>query len=179
MNSKPEAWRAVPGFEGVHEASTLGRVRSLERISMARGFPVRVGGKIVSQWLRKDGYTMVNLSLGGIRQKLALTHRVVAKTFLANPASRPHVNHVDGIRGNNAVSNLEWVTSLENARHAVDVLGHHRGERSSRAKLTEADVLAIRAARIGGAKYRELAAIYSVTLAAIENILHRRTWKHI
>ena len=65
------------------------------------------------------GYERVRLTVD--RKKYSLkVHREVAKAFIPNPENKPQVNHIDGNKSNNAVSNLEWVTNIENARHAVD-----------------------------------------------------------
>lgn len=64
--------------------------------------------------LNKDGYLVVTMN----HRKVPI-HRLVAKAFLKNPKNLPQVNHKDGNKTNNHVSNLEWVTPLENTRHAI------------------------------------------------------------
>ena len=67
--------------------------------------------------LHRQGYLMVGLSKDGIETKL-LIHRLVALTHLKNPNDYKYVNHKDGNKKNNHISNLEWVTSSENQKHA-------------------------------------------------------------
>lgn len=66
----------------------------------------------------EQGYSMVNLSVGNGVMKRRRVHRLVATAFIPNPDKKPYVNHKDGNRSNNNVSNLEWVTASENAIHA-------------------------------------------------------------
>lgn len=76
----------------------------------------------------RQGYHLLSTKLGG-RNGLALCvriHRMVAMQFIPNPDNKPEVNHIDGDKTNNCVSNLEWVTSAENTKHAIEVLGCRR-----------------------------------------------------
>lgn len=73
--------------------------------------------KILSQSTQQD-YKHVTLNIGGKAKRMKV-HRLVAQTFLENPENKPYVNHKDGNRSNNDVSNLEWVTPSENTKHAV------------------------------------------------------------
>lgn len=74
------------------------------------------------QRLDKDGYATICLS-SGVRRKLCKVHRLVATAFIPNPLIRPTVNHKNGIRNDNKVSNLEWATWAENNQHAYTKLG--------------------------------------------------------
>lgn len=102
-----ELFRNIEGYEGLYQVSNLGRVRS---------FKVYKGGKVLTLVQRK-GYITVTLCKNG-KSKIYSVHRLVAEAFIPNPDSMREVNHIDGNKLNNDVSNLEWCTHLENMRHA-------------------------------------------------------------
>jgi hypothetical protein len=70
---------------------------------------------------KSTGYYLVTLVDGAGVRKNRFIHRLLALTFIDNPLSKPQVNHVDGVKTNNKLSNLEWATSSENSQHAVDL----------------------------------------------------------
>ena len=70
--------------------------------------------KILTPSKMRNGYLLINLFTGDGRRKKELVHRLVALTFLANEDRLPEVNHIDGVRDNNVLTNLEWVTRKEN-----------------------------------------------------------------
>ena len=109
-----EEWRPVVGWEGWYSVSNLGRVR---RESMGRGsYPGRI---LKPRWNHLQRYPQVSLSRGN-KVTPHYIHRLVAMAFLgSSPAGKEQINHRDGDRTNNAVSNLEFVTSSENVRHAL------------------------------------------------------------
>lgn len=77
--------------------------------------------RILSPSKDKDGYLKFTLrTLNG--KTTAFQHRLIAKTFLPNPENKPDVNHIDGVKTNNDISNLEWVTKSENMIHSIEVL---------------------------------------------------------
>lgn len=171
-----EIWRPAVGFEEHYEVSDCGRVR---RIKRAKGAML---GRCLKPKPTYKGYLLVNLSINAKMHKKSIA-RMVAKAFLPNPENKPEVNHRDGIKANNSVSNLEWATSVENANHAVRTglrLGP-RGVLHASCKLTEAQVLEIREK----AKTRErgfgrlLAKEYGVVHQLIYAIVGRKIWKHI
>lgn len=113
-----ETWKPIPAFEGRYEVSDIGRVRSLPRqvdcrdkkgVWRTRGVPGRV---LKTGDCR--GYRIVNLSPEGT----VAVHLLVARAFL--PGAGQDVNHKDGVKHNNALANLEWMSKSENQRHAVD-----------------------------------------------------------
>jgi hypothetical protein len=76
-------------------------------------------GKIMAAHYHKDGYKKLRIPVDGV-SKHQFIHRLVAAAFIPNPDNKPQVNHIDGVRDNNHVSNLEWVTGQENTWH----IGH-------------------------------------------------------
>ena len=74
-------------------------------------------GRIVKHQISKNGYVRVELWADGVGKKYLL-HRLLAQTFIPNPSDKPQVNHIDGDKLNNSLSNLEWVTQSENQKHA-------------------------------------------------------------
>ena len=98
-----ERWEPIEGFH--YSASTDGRVRNDETDT------------IKAQTIRKDGYYKVDLYDNGQRSSKRIS-RLVAEAFIPNPDNKPQVNHIDGNKLNNDVSNLEWVDNSENMLHA-------------------------------------------------------------
>jgi hypothetical protein len=108
-------------------------------------------------------------------------HRLVATMFLPNPEGKPEVNHKDGNKLNNHVSNLEWVTSQENNAHAerTGLRRRARGERVYTAKLTNAQVLEILEKAGSGCTQRNIAAEYGVEHAMVGRIVRGDGWNHV
>lgn len=130
-----EIWKDIPGYEGLYQASNLGRIRSLDAIiyrSASRtrnGYYAKKRGKILHLCNGVQGYLVVNL---GQRHKNKRVHRLVALTFIPNPGNKPMINHIDGNVKNNNINNLEWCTNQENQIHAVKVLHRSQGEHQNK-----------------------------------------------
>lgn len=139
-SSSNQEWRDIPGFEGAYQASTLGEIRSLERIVEtidADGvhYTRTYKGKTLRQSVSGStkAYKKVTLSMHGITSR-ELVHRLVAMTYIEQLDPRAtEVNHKDGNGANNTVKNLEWVTPEENKEHAYQIgkLDYHRPVRKS------------------------------------------------
>lgn len=115
-----EVWKDIAGFEGRYQISRHGQVCSLGRKVNSRWGKYRtVKTRILATFITKEGYETVDIA----RQKKFLVHRLVAQAFIPNPENKPCVNHLDGDKTNNHVSNLEWCTYQENERHSFNVLG--------------------------------------------------------
>lgn len=118
--SKPgEVWKAVPGYEERYHVSNLGRVASILKYDINFGWKSK--WEIISPRLHDSYCHVVNLWRGN-KFKTFRVHRLVCMAFLINLENKKTVNHKDGNRLNNNLSNLEWATQAENNRHSYDVL---------------------------------------------------------
>lgn len=116
-----EIWKPVKTFEGYYEVSNLGNVRSCTRyINHSSGSSkVLHKGKILSKIIASTrGYYQVSLSKEGKTYKVYV-HRIVAEAFIEG--SGETVNHIDGNKLNNVVSNLEWLSYSDNNKHAFRI----------------------------------------------------------
>lgn len=97
---------------------------TLEKLAPYYNYEVNINGEIfkngksVKQYTDKYGYLRVNVTISGVT-KLKLAHRIIAEVFIPNSENKTQVNHVNGIKTDNRVENLEWVTLYENRAHAV------------------------------------------------------------
>lgn len=117
-----KTWKPVDRYEGLYEVSSAGEIRSVDRYinTNIRHVQSRMqAGRVITQSKKKTGYMTVDLSKDGI-VKTTLVHRIVANAFIPAEQGRRYVNHKDGNKSNNDVSNLEWVTSSENRIHAFE-----------------------------------------------------------
>jgi hypothetical protein len=109
-----EIWKEIKGFEALYEVSNLGNVKRL------KGYQAQKE-RHLSKINNKKDYLFVNLSKHGIK-KAYYIHRLVASAFLENKKNKEEVNHINGIRGDNRLDNLEWTTRSENHFHRYNVL---------------------------------------------------------
>ncbi len=144
------------------------------------GSPDFVAGyaEVKVQTHKKTGRVYFNCTWMG-HTKSILVNRIIAWAFLPNPDNLPQVNHIDGVKANNAVDNLEWASGSDNEKHAHRTgLKTGRGSANSNAKLTVSDVHKIRSLE-GGRDVQALADRFGVSRSTIINILNRRTWRHV
>jgi len=117
-----EDWRDIPGYEGSYQVSNLGRVKSLaKQIKNSGSYSglINKAERILSPNL-VGGYFQARLSIDGVENDFKV-HRLVAIVFIPNNDNKQQVNHIDGNRTNNIISNLEWIDNRENISH-----GHQR-----------------------------------------------------
>ena len=113
-----EIWKSHPDIPGI-QVSTLGRVRSLDKVVPCRGNGTRlVKGRVLKQRDTNNGYLQVHFKVDG-KDVHKYVHRLVAQAFILNPNNFPEVNHLDCNRKNNNVSNLEWCSNAYNNWYRV------------------------------------------------------------
>ena len=118
-NTDNEVWEDIEGYEGKYQISDKGRVRSLDRY-VRNKYGVRLAkGRMVAISYDTAGYPKVTLHKEG-KRKTKLVHRLVMENFTNEPFNET-VNHKDGVKTNNDITNLEWCTYQENTLHAYSV----------------------------------------------------------
>lgn len=172
-NHEQEIWKPCPDYKGIYEVSNKGQLRRMPDGRYVNGEPA-----IMYQYSH-NGYMYSRLSSGG-KKTPKLMHRLIARAFLGEPTlDHPCVNHINGIKSDNCVTNLEWVSHGENSRHAANVLGVSTGVNNGNAVLTEDDVRAIYTSYLDGTPVRFLAQQYRVTTSTITAIAYRTLWAHL
>jgi hypothetical protein len=176
-----EQWRNVRGHEKRYMVSNLGRVRAIYR-KRSKTLRHKDGEGVMSSPINRKGYPKLSLYGDNGKRVNYEVHALVARAFVPNPENKPCVNHIDGNKANNHVSNLEWCTWLENMEHARKTgLIKHKGEAHRNARLNRHKVKRARLLKevSPGIKWRDLADIFGVSLSCIEAAVSRRTWKHV
>jgi len=115
IKNESEIWKSLPDVAGV-EVSTLGRVRTLDKVTSSEKYTRFTKGQVLKQFNDKNGYLRVSIIIDG-KQTKKYVHRLVAQTFIKNPDNLPQVNHRDCNRKNNNVENLEFCTASYNQKY--------------------------------------------------------------
>lgn len=120
-----EIWKDIKGFEGIYQVSNYGRIKSIIRYK-----------RIMKTGLNRGGYLQICLTDSKHKKHTIRVHRLVAENFLENREEKQQVNHIDGNKLNNRVSNLEWCTQSENMQHAFgnNLIHRGKGKESHRAR---------------------------------------------
>ena len=176
-----EVWKDVAGYEGVYQVSNLGRVRSVDRtVQYSDGRKGIYKGKTLkpSKSKKRRNYLYVTLSYNQ-KTMYKSVHRLVAETFIENTGNKSEVNHIDGDKDNNKVSNLEWVTSKENSEHAVKNGLLPSGQDSYKAIFTNDQIRDMRKEYKGGLRLTDLAKKFRVDISTMHAILSYKSYKNV
>lgn len=174
-----EEFRPIQDFQG-YEVSNLGNIKST-----ARKIKCSWNGKVILRTIKEQmlkpqinkwGYSTIKFGKHGKRK---LVHRLVAIEFIENPLNLPEVNHKDGVKTNNHVSNLEWCTGDDNKAHCVAMGLSARGVQKWSCKLNDEKVLRIKQLSKQGVSGVELSRMYNISPSMIYSIRAGRFWKHV
>jgi len=175
-NLRGEDWRPVVGFEGTYEVSNMGRVRSLDRVSVDKnGRRVRYRGVVRRQSLGAGGYPVVSLKSG--KGSVRRVHLLVAAAFHDPPSEEDEVvRHLNGDRLDGRAVNLRWGSAsanmLDKVRHGTD----NRGDRHWNVKASDDQVRAMFELRAQGLSITETAGAFQLSRAHTAAIL-RGVWR--
>lgn len=173
MEEKDEIWKPIIGF---YEVSNYGRVRSVDHTTITDHpvngvFSQLRKGKIIKP-VMVLGYHKVSITFKGFR-KLMSIHRLVANAFIDNPEGKREINHKDGVKTNNILSNLEWSTSSENQKHAFKhgLQKPKYGENHCMTKLPSAYIPIIKECRKMGFIGKDIARYFRMSPSHINSII--------
>ena len=159
-------WQPIKNFDK-YQVSNLGEVRSFHKSKT----PTLLK-------LQKTNFGYLQVVLCSDIQKRELVHVIVAECIIGERPKGFQVNHKNGIKTDNRVENLEYVSPKENMKHASENKLNNYGENHGKAKLDESQVLEIRS-RFGNESASELASVFGVSANQIRLIGNRKNWKHI
>lgn len=128
-------FKDISGFIGLYKINKNGEVKSLKREKWQGNGWQTIPEKILKPIKNNKGYLVINLCKDG-KQKSFKIHRLVAETFIKNKKNLPQVNHINGVKTNNNVKNLEWVTPSDNMKHSINVLNNKKPSISKKLSLS-------------------------------------------
>ena len=168
-------------YVGLYQISENGLIKSLSRPRWNGKAWYFTKEKIRKFNKTKDGYFCVRLAKNK-KQKSFLVHRLVAFAFLDYFSNKPEINHINAIKTDNHVENLEWCTHRENVEHRDknNLKKIIKGEECPQSKLTHDNVVDIlRKLKNTNMTHKEIAKEYGVGRATISHINNRTTWRHV
>jgi hypothetical protein len=161
--------KEIKGYESIYTINDKGEVYSVPRKGTKGG--------IIKQHITECGYLYVMLCKNMVTKRKTI-HRLISEAFIENENQKPQVNHIDGNKLNNKISNLEWCTVSENQIHAykIGLSVPRSGHRNGKAKLEKHQVIEIRDYVISKGRYygrKELAKKYKVSESTIKDIVNK------
>lgn len=175
-----EIWKPVVGLEDAYEVSSQGNVKSISREYVINGGVYKKKPVLLKGSVSRNGYHRHTLSFLD-KRVYKNTHRIVAEAFILNPENKPQINHKDGNKLNNSVSNLEWCDAKDNLNHAyrTGLAKGKAGIQNSMAVLSEQQVLEIVTLYRSGMKQVDIAKKFGQKFQNISCIVNGKSWSSI
>lgn len=175
-----EEWKPVINFEDRYEVSSFGLIRSIPFLKNSRNnhgeYSFMEKGGILKPSKTKDNYFFVSLCRDKYEKRVRV-HRLVAEHFLLNPDNLPQINHIDGNKQNNHISNLEWCSAQHNVIHSYKLgLASNKEERHPSTVLTHEKVFRMAEMRYGGYSYKQISEELDLKYATVWSVINRRNW---
>lgn len=174
-----EIWKDIINFEGYYQCSNFGNIRSLDREINTKGGTKRISkGKILKP-KTNPFYYCVGLSKFN-KCKTYYIHRLVASSFISNSNNLPEINHIDGNKLNNNITNLEWITSSKNKYHAFEIGVSKKGKDNNLAKFSKEIIENVKK-DLSKKIYtqRQIAHKYEMSYAQVSRIKTNKTRKYL
>lgn len=173
-----EVWKSVKGWESNYQVSNHGRLKIVNRGYYKDG-SIKPD-KIMKQTLNSNGYIKVMFENNG-SQKCLRVHRLICEAFIPNPENKTYVNHINGIKHDNRIENLEWCTSTENQLHAIKtgLKEVYVGENAPNSKLKNDDIPIIFKLREDGYTLKEIGKRFNVSHNTVSLICRCKMWSKI
>lgn len=180
-----EVWKDVVGYEGLYVVNNAGVVKSLDKCRTKKYSNGNIAvmifcGRVLSPKVEKSGYITHTLTKDGVR-KTVKVHRLVATAFIPNPENKPQVNHINGIKSDNHVQNLEWATTFENRQHAYDI-GLQKptsGIKNGMCTHTEDEIKFILKMYASGMRQIDIVNEHGFKKELVNIVVNGKAWKHI
>jgi len=161
-----EQYKIIP-FAPKYAVSNLGNVMNLKK------------NKILKKTIEYNGYNKIKLSINNVKYNYYV-HRLIAICFLDNPLNYKQVNHINGIKTDNNLINLEWCSAAQNMKHAINTgLINNFGENNFNSKLTKQKVIEIKKLLSKKVTNKKISKFYEVHETLISQIKNGKIWKHI
>lgn len=161
-----EAWKVFPRDDR-YEVSSLGRIRKSGN------------KKIIAGSHNNNGYRRIGINRTGGQSFEYRVHHMVLESFVGPRPEGKQCNHINGVKDDNRLENLEWVTTKENCLHRCQVLGHNTGERSGLSKLSESQVREMIRRGADGQPFTRISIEFGISASQAWKIVNRQAWKHV
>jgi hypothetical protein len=170
-----EIWKDILNYEGLYQASTFGKIKSLKRNN--------TNGKILKPFLNSNGYLYITLSKNGKCKNFKI-HKIIASTFIGEPTfDKKEIRHLNGNRFDNNSSNLKYGNRSEQMKdrikHGTHFQPDNKGSKQWLSKLMDSDILEIIDLIKLGWSDTKIAIKYNVCRQTINGIRNHKTWRHV